>query len=389
MPGTIPRFTIPAAGKAAIVCLLMAAILCSHYLTPVHDMSGHPPEHIALMQAEMGHTHQIHLVLDRLGYIPVLVAAYWFGFWGGILAALGMAAGHALHVKFQWGGGFLSTNFNQTLEILMYIVVGLVTGLLSGQLLRIARRLKDSYQELKIKTEQVFLAEEHLRRTERIQALAELSAGIAHEIRNPLASIKGAAEILATPDLAEAQRQEFTEILSKETKHLSTVVGEFLDFARPKSQVPMECDLEKTLDSVLDLTFQQRMNKDIAIHKSIDSSLPPIFFDPAQLKQVFVNLVTNAIQAMPSGGEISIACRKNGSASIECIVEDSGPGIPEEILPRIFDPFFTTRPTGTGLGLSIIQKILSHHQGSIYAGNRAEGGARFTLRFSLRKEKHT
>ena len=353
--------------KVAVVAALCLIVASFHFLTPVH-------------------LHKYHLIFDRLGYVPILIAAYWFGFRGGMLAAAGIALAHFLHIWLQWGGQFLSANLHQTLEVFMYLAVGAVTGVLSESLLRATRRLSRAYQDLRTKTEEVLSAEERLRRTERIQALAELSAGIAHEIRNPLASIKGAAEILASPSLTAERREEFSTILAKESKHLNDVVSEFLDFAHPKNHEPGHSSLPVAIDGVLELTVQQRQKRDIRLEKEYAADLPTIFFDRSQLRQVFANLISNAIEAMPEGGLLRVSCRPGAAGELICSVEDTGNGIPERDLPRVFDPFYTTRSNGTGLGLSIVHKILSHYHCTIEASNQPEGGARFTLCFPPTQE---
>ncbi len=209
-----------------------------------------------------------------------------------------MSMMHLSHIWLQWKGGFFDENLYQTLEAGVHFFLGLVTGFLSEKYLRTAEKLKQSYQDLRDKTLQVLNAEEQLRRTERVQALAELSAGVAHEIRTPLSAIKGAAEILTSSKLSPEQREEFRGILMKETRHLNYVVNEFLDFARPKPQRKTYCNLEKIIDSVLELTAQQRSSHNIKVTKNYEQNLPSIYFDPDLLKQVFVNLITNASQMM-------------------------------------------------------------------------------------------
>ncbi|RJP19423.1 MAG: sensor histidine kinase [Candidatus Omnitrophota bacterium] len=330
--------------------------------------------------------HHMHLIYDRLCYFPIILAAFWFGFWGGLITGMVMAGMHITHIWFQWGGHFFSHNLQQTLEVFVHVFLGIVTGILSERFLRTETKLRRSYEELRVKTNEILKAEDQLRRTERIQALAELSAGIAHEIRTPLSSIKGAVEILASASLKPEQRLEFSQIVLKETKHLNRVVSEFLNFARPRIHQLSPCHVTEIIDSVLDLTAQQRQKHEIRVIRHYESDLPTIIFDTSQLKQVFANLITNAIQAMTEGGTLTISCRTINSKEMECLIEDSGPGIREKDLLRLFDPFFTTRVNGTGLGLSIVQKILSHHHGTINVANRNEGGACFHIRFPVSEE---
>jgi len=353
--------------KIATVFFLSVVIANLHFMTPVRFP-------------------HFHLLYDRLCYIPILLGAFWFGFRGGIFTAIGLVCIHLFHIETQWGGYFFSYNLNQTLEVVMYLIIGVVTGALSERSIQTARHLSLSYDKLREKTDEVLKAEEQLRRTERIQALAELSAGIAHEIRTPLSSIKGAAEILASPNLTAERREEFTQILIEESKHLNRVVSEFLDFARPKTSEPICCRLEDVIDGVLDLIQLQCQQHDIHLIRNYEPNLRTVLFDPGQLKQVFANVITNAIQVMPNGGTLTVACRNNGNTTVVCTVEDTGEGIGEKNLLRIFDPFYTSRPQGTGLGLSIVQKILKHHHCTIEAANRPEGGACFTLHFPIEEQ---
>ncbi|MDP8244000.1 MAG: ATP-binding protein [Candidatus Hinthialibacter antarcticus] len=328
------------------------------------------------------HAHYLHLIYDRLCYLPVILAAYWFGLRGGVLMGASMSVMHLAHIYLSWNGHFFTANLYQTLEAFVHLFLGFVTGFLSERFIKASKKLELSYRDLQEKTLQVLNAEEQLRRTERIQALAELSAGVAHEIRTPLASIKGSAEILANESLKPEQREEFTTILLKESRHLSNIVNEFLSFARPQKTQQVECRIPEVIDVILDLTLQQRRSKEIKIEKRYATELPSIYFDADQLKQVFVNLISNSIQAMPKGGTLTISAKREND-SITCMIEDTGSGIPDHIHTRIFDPFFTTRPNGTGLGLSIVQKIMNHHQCSIDAVNRESGGACFILQFPI------
>jgi signal transduction histidine kinase len=349
--------------NAKLILVISLGIFVSnlHFFTPVH-------------------THYLHLIYDRLCYLPIILAAFWFGIWGGILMGIAMSTMHLIHIYISWGGHFFTTNLYQSLEALVHLFLGIVTGFLSERFIRTSKKLEQSYHELHEKTRQVLHAEEQIRRTERIQALAELSAGFAHEIRTPLASIKGSAEILVNESLQKEQREEFTHILLKESRHLNNVVNEFLNFASPKSPRKVECSISETVKDVLELTMQQRKVRNIKIERHFEPNLPSIYFDADQLKQVYVNLITNAIQSMPEGGSLTLT-GKYDESSIICTVEDTGDGIPEENLCRIFDPFFTTRQNGSGLGLSIVHKIMSHHNSRISAQNRNQGGACFTLSF--------
>ena len=214
-------------------------------------------------------------------------------------------------------------------------------------------------------------------------ALGQLSAGLAHEVRNPLASIEGAAAILLREPPSEERRVEFLEIIQKESRRLNRLLSTFLDFAKPRAPEFQMAKVERVIDSVLALTEHSFLRAAIAVRREVATDLPPFEHDPEQITQILLNLTINAIQAMPNGGEIAIsAFREGDSAVIE--VSDQGCGISEEDMERIYDPFFTTKETGTGLGLPVAHQI-ALNQGGILAARRNTGnGMTFSLRLPLR-----
>jgi signal transduction histidine kinase len=212
-----------------------------------------------------------------------------------------------------------------------------------------------------------------------LSALGELSAGMAHEIRNPLGSIKGAVEILRDDYSPDEAKYEFIEILLKETDRLNRIVQEFLGFARPKQPEFQQADLNEALDSVLTLTAQEARKAGITVKRELDPAIGRRSLDAGLLKQAFLNLVLNAIQAMPRGGTLTVESRLNGDA-FEVRVSDTGPGIPEENRKKLFSPFFTTKKNGTGLGLAITYRIIENHRGTIDVLSESGKGATFVIR---------
>jgi two-component system sensor histidine kinase HydH len=200
---------------------------------------------------------------------------------------------------------------------------------------------------------------------------------LAHEIRNPLGSLEGSVEILRRPELPEQTRQEFAEMAKKEVARLKGLVTNFLEFARPSAPRRILIEPQVLLESVGQLAGETAKMAGIAIR--IESGhVPAVFVDAEQIKQVLLNLILNAVQAMPSGGEISLRShQENGSILLE--IADQGVGIPEENLERIFDPFFTTRAGGTGLGLSIAYQIINRHGGHLSVRNNPNGGSTFIV----------
>ena len=352
-----------------IVRLLILLLLVGG-ITAVHYSTG----------TEHSHTHNIY---RRLYYLPIVLGGIWFCLRGGVGVALLVSLLYAPHVLVQWGNQ-PSIHQEQYLEILLYNTIGFLTGLLSyreyqqrEKAEKAAKRLADSYAKLKEQTDQIFEIEDQLRRADRLTALGELSAGMAHEIRNPLGSIRGTAEILQDAFSPEDSYAEFTRILVSEVYRLNRVLEDFLSFARPEESEQGDFLPTQVLHEVLQLVRLQAEKKQIHIDWD-EKELPLVAGDGSQFKQVFLNLILNAIQVLPTGGRLSIE-HQIADDGIDLIFSDNGPGIPEEDLDKIFNPFFTTKKEGTGLGLAITYRIVQHHCGRISVENQPDGGARFTL----------
>ncbi|MHB8708588.1 MAG: two-component system sensor histidine kinase NtrB, partial [Desulfuromonadales bacterium] len=205
--------------------------------------------------------------------------------------------------------------------------------------------------------------------------------GLAHEIRNPLGSIRGTAEILKDGVAPDDPRFEFAEILVKEVDRLNRVLEDFLRFAR---QAPMErgrFDLNAIVGEVLDLTRRQAERSHVKVIVR-QAELPQLDGDGGQIRQALLNLVLNALQAMPTGGQLSVSTSWTGDLA-EVVIADTGPGIPAGEEVRIFKTFVTTRPDGTGLGLPISQRIIASHGGQITVASIPGAGATFTVALPL------
>ncbi len=228
---------------------------------------------------------------------------------------------------------------------------------------------------------------ERMKERDRLAALGEMAAGLAHEIRNPLGSIKGAAQLLSpAPAQAElpAETREFLSIIVEEVNRLNKVVSQFLDYARPYRG---EMDLLDINEVIRKTATLLGTDSKVELQLTLDESLPRVRADAEQLRQVFLNLAINAIQAMPDGGKLTItsALRKPRRATrapaqqVEVRFRDTGPGIPPGEMKNLFIPFFTTKEKGTGLGLPISQRIVENHGGSIEVRSRQGVGSTFTV----------
>ncbi len=238
--------------------------------------------------------------------------------------------------------------------------------------------------------------EEELRRKDRLAALGELSAGIAHEVRNPLGIIKNSAQILQDRlKSKELKSKELTNFIIEETDRLNKVVTNFLDFARPQEPDLEKGDIIPVLDKVLGLLESQTSGGSIKVVRKYEKGMPSALVDEDLLSQVFFNLIANALQAMPEGGTLTVATQLKVESRkfkaeeenpltetnfLEISFADTGCGIPEEKLSKIFNPFFSLREGGTGLGLSIVHKIIESHGGEISVESRVGKGTTFFLR---------
>jgi signal transduction histidine kinase len=230
------------------------------------------------------------------------------------------------------------------------------------------------------------LYREHMSRAERFACVGELAANLAHEIKNPLAGLSGALELLADDLKCEPHPAEVVQEMRHQVVRLTRTMESLLSYARsPKARL-RATDINSALERVLFLVQQQRRAKTSVVRVEFDPApdLPPVLADPGQLEQVFLNLSLNACQAMNGhGGVLRIHSYRDGGDVI-VRVADSGPGIPVDVRPHIFEPFFTTKPDGTGLGLAVSARVISEHGGTINFECPPEGGTIFavTLRVS-------
>jgi len=340
------------------LAVAIAAVALLHYHTPTTDVWAHP-------------------LLQRAYYIPILLAALWFGWKGGLSAATLAGASYIPHIMMAWK---FDPEYRaaQYIEIGMFFVIATLTGVLADHERAQRRKVEETATKLGEVYTQLQKSFEQLRRADRLSALGELSAGLAHEVRNPLGSIEGAVQILGRRDLAEETRQEFKEMASREVARLKGLVTHFLEFARPELPRVVASDVGLLLQSVAKLASETARMTQVEIVVETAAALPSISVDPEQIRQVLLNLAINATQAMPSGGRITLRALHNG-ATVRIEVEDEGGGIPTEDLERVFDPFFTTRSNGTGLGLSIAYQIVSQHGGHIAAQKNPQRGMTFVV----------
>jgi two-component system sensor histidine kinase PilS (NtrC family) len=222
--------------------------------------------------------------------------------------------------------------------------------------------------------------QERLQLIDRLAALGEMAAGLAHEIRNPLASISGAAEFLGQAGLILPEGRRLVEIIQTETERLNKLTGSFLLYGRPEKKTPEKINVEDEISSILILLQQRRKLASAKIEMDMSRDLA-IIADPHMFRQVMLNLLLNAFQALPEqAGRIRISGANSGP-EVRIRIMDNGKGIEENAIKKIFDPFFTTKPEGTGLGLSIVHRIVTELGGQISVESDEEKGTAFHLTF--------
>ncbi|MCL5058214.1 MAG: ATP-binding protein [Actinobacteria bacterium] len=220
--------------------------------------------------------------------------------------------------------------------------------------------------------------EYEMQRSERLAALGRLVTGVAHELRNPIGVVKAAVQVMETEYSQTPGMKDFTTVIKEQIDRQNRVIQELLDFGRPSKEMIQPVNINSLMEKVLTFTLPMLNQSNIRLEVTFAPDLPKILADPSRIKQVFVNLILNSIQAMPEGGNLFIKTYP-GDESIYAEFKDSGLGINPADLPRIFDPFYTTKETGTGLGLSISHQIIKSHNGTIHVSSTPGEGTVFKV----------
>jgi len=252
-------------------------------------------------------------------------------------------------------------------------------------------------QRIEQKTKELEEAQNRLLQTEKLSSLGKMAAGVAHEINNPLTSILINAHMLAKQLNKDQPSRETLKIIIDETTRCSTIVKDLLHFSRQTRTRKTLADVNQVIERAFTLLKNQMALQKVTVNKQLAPGLPEAVIDMDKMEQVFTNVILNALDAMPNGGELSVSSRMatgNNNRKLEIILRDNGHGIPREAMGRIFDPFFTTKGTkGTGLGLSVSYGIMRQHGGDIHIQSEEGKGTTVTIRLpiddsSLKEDKH-
>jgi signal transduction histidine kinase len=329
------------------------------------------------------HIHALHGIYRRLYYFPIILAAFRGGPAGGVGAALLVIA---LYVPHAFGliGFDPGTTVEKILEMLLYLLVGLLTGTLVARINAVRDHQKRTAEDLRVTLDEKTAMEAELVRTARMAAVGRLSAGLAHEIRNPLASIKGSAEVLADDFSQDHPKARMFAILQEETGRLNQVLSKFLAFARSEPGEVAPFDLEQECHAVAQL-MEHRPEPHLVTLTAGDS-VPLVRGNREQVRQVLLNLALNAASSGGENADIRFEIEADGG-TVRCGVVDSGPGFTEEALAQFGTPFFSTKSDGTGLGLATSLRIVEDLGGTLEPDPGYTKGGRVIMTLPAVREK--
>ena len=378
--------------------LLLAVVASVVGLTALHYTSGHE------------HGASPHHLYRRLYYLPILGAAWGWGVRGGLAAAAAVIVAYVPHAFGLLGlHADPASTVDKSAEMVLYLAIGLLVGVFvdrerrDAAALRTSLEAKDaalaakeaalaardhSIEERDAALDDLRAAQDVLVQAEHQAAMGFLTAGLAHEIRNPLGAIRGAAELLEGWQEDDRSRR-VTSVLVRETERLDDVLTRFLRFAGSESAGRQPASVSALAEEVVQLVDAEARQRGIAVEHVACCATPTVLLDGGSLRQVILNLVLNAMQVQEQGGRVRVMTGLDdagGPRPLFLRVEDAGPGVPDEHRGAVFHPYFTTRPGGTGVGLAVSRKVVTEQDGTIEVGDSALGGARFEVRLPVTGE---
>ena len=234
---------------------------------------------------------------------------------------------------------------------------------------------------------------ERMFRAEQLATMGQFAAGIAHELRNPLTVIRSTVQYLASDFAEDTDQRKLANDILHEVDRLNNIVSNLLSLAQPAESKPEQIDIPQEIDHCLDFIEAKAKSQNVRLETDFENDLPKLAFDPAELRQLLLNVIMNGLQAMPKGGVLSIKAHKLAEANLDSTsggkkilieVEDEGPGIPAHLRGKVFEPFFTTKPGGTGLGLAICNSIVKRYNGEIWVDEAKNGGTEVKIALPVR-----
>lgn len=376
----------PDQSAATVVILVLLAIFQIlepkiPFLSSSHGTALAFPVKLILCYVLMGWTDGVASSYYWLLLLPVVSAATSLGLAGTLLCSLVACSAYLSFILFLRPEQFIPPD---DLRVLAIRVIGLpMVGYLTHQLAEAKRiaaeRYRNAAELLAEANMNLQKAEAAANRSARLAALGQLSAGLAHELRNPMGTMKTSAEMLERSVTHENEvAREMAQFISSEVDRTDSLITRFLDFARPLALRPEVADLSQVIDLAVTEVERHRPPFPITIYKNYSPDIPPFEFDPELMQRVFSNLLANAAQASPANGTVTVKTRPV-DGMVEVAVIDRGSGIDGEHMESIFNPFFTTKQHGVGLGLAIVSKIVDEHRGKIAVESEPGTGTVFRV----------
>ena len=323
----------------------------------------------------IGYTEGVNSPYWLVLLLPVVTAATTFGIIGTLVFIVLCSGAYLTFLGFVSEPSQVRVELG--LRIIFIAVVGNLANILAEELRIQSQKHQQTALELVYANAQIQKAEDAVRRSDRLAALGQLSAGLAHELRNPLGTIRASSEMLARNVAAENEvAREVAGFIATEVDRCNSLITRFLQFARPLEVRLAPADLVQTIDRAVELV--EREAPSITIYKNYEPEIGPFPFDAELMERVFYNLLLNAAQATTSGGAITVKTRA-AEGAVEIAVIDRGVGIRRDQVDNIFNPFFTTKPDGVGLGLAIVAKIVDEHGGKIAVESESGKGSVFRV----------
>jgi two-component system sensor histidine kinase HydH len=310
-------------GRILIIFLLIALITFFHYSTELK-------------------AHRYHIFYQGLYFFPILLSGLWFGLRGGLAASLGVTILYLPFTVIRWSA-FSAEDINSLLEMGLYNLVAVVLGVLRD------RERADQFR---------------LREAENLAAIGRAASILAHDMKTPLIAIAGLSRSIRRNVNAEEKDVRKLEIVTQEAQRLESMIKDMLDFSRPLELHLTNQDVQHVIKDSFDVVSDLASERKVSLRVQLSPDLPPCLSETARLKQVLINLLSNALDASPPGGAVSVSASQKGKRLI-LDVTDQGPGIPRDKRREVFLPFHSTKPGGTGLGLAIVKKIVEAHQGQV------------------------
>jgi len=320
--------------------------------------------------------------------LPVITAATTFGLTGMALISLLASAEYLSFLAFLQEGQYIADERELILRVLLFPLVGYLTYELASANQVETQKAQAAADELARANRSLQEAQAEVRRAERLAALGQLTAGLAHELRNPLGTMKTSAEMLSRQVSKEnAVAQEMAGFITSEVDRTNSLITRFLDFARPQHLKLEAADITTLLDSAIGRfeREQKNMGTSVTVFKNYSPDVPPVRFDAELMERVIANLLVNAAQASPPGGVVTVKTMSDDD-EVEVAVIDRGSGIDPKNIENIFNPFFTTKSDGIGFGLAIISKILDEHGGRITVDSTLGEGSVFRVFLPLKRQ---